>query len=36
MIEFPIINGPTYLVKIKKEYTSDVIEDLMQMEAIEL
>jgi len=26
----------TYLVKIKKEYASDVIEDLLQMEAIEL
>jgi hypothetical protein len=26
----------TYLVKIKKEYASDVIEDLLQMEAIEV
>jgi hypothetical protein len=26
----------TYVVKIKKEYASDVIEDLLQMEAIEL
>jgi hypothetical protein len=25
-----------YLVKIKKEYASDVIEDLLQMEAIEV
>jgi hypothetical protein len=25
-----------YLVKIKKEYASDVIQDLLQMEAIEL
>jgi hypothetical protein len=26
----------TYLVRIKKEYASDVIEDLLQMEAIEV
>ena len=26
----------TYLIKIKKEYASDVIEDLLQMEAIEV